>query len=160
MKNPKPFFLVALFLLFALPLASQTGKKAPDFSLKSNNGKTITLSELKGNVVLVNFWATWCGPCRAEMPGFEEVYKQLHSRGFEIVGVSLDRRGWQDVTPFLKNVPVTYPIVVGYQNLVEAYGNFDAIPTSFLIDKQGRIVEQHIGYMSKADLEKKIKPLL
>ena len=159
MKTIRLLALV-LPLFFTFPSMSQTGKQAPDFSLRSDQGKTVTLSALKGNVVLVNFWATWCGPCRAEMPGFDEVYKKFHGKGLEIIGVSLDRRGWQDVTPYLKKFPVSYPIVLGYQNLVEAYGNFDAIPTSFLIDKEGKIVERHIGYMSKTDLEKKIKPLL
>ena len=160
MKLLRSMILIPLLLVFAQSATPQSGKKAPEFSLKSADGRTITLSELRGKVVLVNFWATWCGPCRAEMPGFEEAYKKLKSKGFEIVGISLDRQGWADVTPFLKNVRVTYPIVIGYQNLVEAYGNFDAIPTSFLIDKQGHIVEQHIGYMSKEDLEKKVNSLL
>jgi thiol-disulfide isomerase/thioredoxin len=111
-------------------------------------------------VVLVNFWATWCGPCRAEMPGFDEVYKKYRSKGFEIVGISLDRGGWRDVTPFLKKLPVSYPVVIGNGDLVEAYGNFDAIPTSFLVDAKGNIIKRHIGYLSKEDLEKEIKGLL
>lgn len=153
------FAITVLILAAVFPLTPQS-KKAPDFSLKTADGKTLTLSELKGKVVLVNFWATWCGPCRAEIPGFEEVYKKYRSGGFEIVGVSLDRGGWKDVNPFLKKFPVSYPIVIGDGKLVEAYGNFDAIPTTFLVDKSGAIVKRHIGYLSKEDLEKEIKPLL
>lgn len=141
-------------------LFAQTKGQAPDFTLKTANGNTVTLSKLKGKVVLINFWATWCAPCRAEIPGFLEVYNKYKSKGFEIVGVSLDREGWKKVTPFVENFKINYPVVVGDKKLVAAYGDFNAIPTTFLVDKKGNIVDQHVGYLSKEDLEKKIKALL
>lgn len=110
--------------------------------------------------MLINFWATWCAPCRAEIAGFLEVYNKYKSKGFEIIGVSLDREGWKEVTPFVENFKINYPVVVGDEKLVAAYGNFNAIPTTFLVDKKGNIVDQHVGYLSKEDLEKKIKALL
>ncbi len=156
------FLISALLLSFTLggAFAMNNPKKAPDFSLETNKGSIVTLSKLQGKVVLVNFWATWCGPCRAEIPGFLEVYKEYKSKGFEIVGISLDQDGWKKVNPFVERFKIDYPIVMGNLKVVEAYGNFNAIPTSFLVDKKGNIVDEHVGYLSKEDLIKLIKPLL
>lgn len=154
---------IIVALLIALgtnTVVAQTRSVAPDFTLKTADGKAITLSKLKGKVVLINFWATWCGPCRAEIPGFLEVYKKYRTRNFEIIGISLDNSGWKVVNPFVEKYKIDYPIVLGDDSLVKAYGNFNAIPTTFLVDKKGNIVEEHVGYLSKEDLEKKLKPLL
>ncbi len=153
--------IVALLItLGAVGVFAQTRSVAPDFTRKTADGKAITLSKLKGKVVLINFWATWCGPCRAEIPGFLDVYKKYRTRNFEIIGISLDNSGWKVVNPFVKKYKIDYPIVLGDESLVKAYGNFNAIPTTFLVDKKGNIVEEHVGYLSKEDLEKKLKPLL
>lgn len=151
--------LIVFVLLGATAAFAQ--KKAPDFSFKTQYGKDFQLSKQKGKVVLVNFWATWCGPCRAEIPGFLQVYERYRDKGLEIVGVSLDENGWEVVTPFIKRYNITYPVVVDSRGVVaRQYGKIDAIPTSFLIDKNGNIVDQHIGYLSKEELEKKIKSVL
>jgi len=152
--------MLVLTLTVGSLLASGNSKKAPDFTLETGKGSAVTLSKLQGKVVLVNFWATWCGPCRAEIPGFLEVYKEYKSKGFEIVGISLDQDGWKKVIPFVERFKIDYPIVMGNLKVVEAYGNFNAIPTSFLVDKKGNIVNEHVGYLSKEDLIKLIKPLL
>ncbi len=152
-------FLTTLFLLPALVLGQPTGK-APNFNLKTANGKTIELNKLKGKVVVVNFWATWCPPCKAEIPGFLDVYKEYKSKGLEIVGVSLDQDGWTPVKPFVESHKITYPVVVGDGQLADAYGGIDGIPTTFIIDKKGNITTRHIGYMDKASLENLIKGLL
>ncbi|HET6274104.1 MAG TPA: TlpA disulfide reductase family protein, partial [Bacteroidota bacterium] len=107
-----------------------------------------------------NFWATWCGPCRSEIPGFLDVYKQYKPKGLEIVGVSLDRGGWNEVKPFVEKYKITYPVVVGDGDLADAYGGIEAIPTTFVIDKKGNIVNKHLGYLNKAAFEKMIKDLL
>ena len=151
--------MVVVFILFTGVVLGQ-GKKAPDFSLKTSDGKTVQLSQLKGKVVLLNFWATWCGPCRKEIPDFLEVYKQNKGKGFEIVGVALDEEGWNVVTPFVKQYKVNYPVVVGDGKLVREYGGFEFIPTTFLIDKQGTIVHTWTGLVKKAELDKKLKGLL
>lgn len=150
-------FLVS-FLSYAA--VSQSGKKAADFTLETVDGKKITLSELRGKVVLVNFWATWCGPCVKEIPDFLKVYEAYKSKGFEIVGISLDRGGWKQVTPFVERMKISYPVVIGDARLVEAYGNFNAIPTTFLLDKNGNIVTKHTGLMTKAQLEEHLNRLL
>ena len=134
--------------------------KAPNFKLKTSDGKTIQLSKLKGKTVVLNFWATWCGPCRAEIPGFLEVYDKYKSKGLEIVGISLDRGGWDDVTPFVKKFNMTYPVVLGNEKIARLYGDIEAIPTTFIVDKNGKIVKQHVGYMKQEDFEALIKELL
>jgi len=136
------------------------GTKAADFRLKTTDGKTVQLSQMKGKVVLLNFWATWCGPCRKEIPDFLEVYKQYKGRGFEIIGVSLDDEGWKVVNPFVKQFNINYPIVIGDGKLVNAYGGFEFIPTTFLIDKEGTIVHTFTGLVTKADLERRLKVIL
>ncbi len=152
--------LLSLFLFFSGFHPNPAAKKAPNFTLKTADGATIELAKLKGKTVVVNFWATWCGPCRAEIPGFLEVYAKYKSKGLEIVGVSLDQGGWDDVKPFVKKLNISYPIVLGNDKVSRLYGNIEAIPTTFIVDKNGMIVDQHVGYMRAEDFENKIKGLL
>ncbi|MBI5472265.1 MAG: TlpA family protein disulfide reductase [Ignavibacteriae bacterium] len=152
------FVLLVLFV-FSTTLAQKT-EKAPNFKLKSQHGKVVELAKLKGKVVVVNFWATWCGPCKREIPGFMEVYKQYKDKGLEIVGVSLDQQGWDIVRPWLARTPISYPIVVGDAALAEAYGGIEGIPTTFIVDKKGNVARKHVGYMSKSDFEEIVKSSL
>jgi peroxiredoxin len=156
--------IIALAALFSVSLSDialgQKPQKAADFTFTDQNGKTIQLSKLKGKAVLVNFWATWCGPCRAEMPGFVEVYNQYKTRGLEIIGISLDEEGWDVVRPFLQRYKINFPVVIGDAAISSAYGEIQFLPTSFLIDKNGNIVDQHVGLLKKEDLEAKVKKLL
>jgi len=156
------FFGVLALLLLSVALIQAGGPsdKAPNFSLKTSEGKAIELEKLKGKVVVVNFWATWCGPCRREIPGFMEVYDQYRSKGLEIVGVSLDRGGWDVVKPYLDKRPITYPIVIGDADLAVAYDVMSVIPITVIVDKKGNIVKRHVGIMFKSDLEAQIKALL
>jgi peroxiredoxin len=152
--------LLAILLIAPAVLWGQLSGKAPNFSLKTSDGKSIELKKLEGKVVVVNFWATWCPPCKSEIPGFLEVYKQYKTKGLEIVGISLDETGWKVVKPFIEAYKITYPVVVGDAKLAMAYGGIEGIPASFVIDKKGNIVTQHVGYLDKASLENLVKGLL
>jgi len=133
---------------------------APDWELADLNGKLVKFSNFRGHVLIVDFWATWCAPCRVEVPHFVELQKQYGDKGLTVIGVSLDEQGPEGVKKFVKGFGVNYPIVIGNEKVVEAYGRIDAVPTAFVIDRQGRIVSRHIGYEDKAVFEKEIQSLL
>ena len=143
--------------------APQQGARKPafNFNLKTLDGKSLQLSALKGKVVLLDFWATWCPPCAEEIPHFKELYDQYRGKGLEIIGVALDDGGEKDVAPFAQENKINYPLsATGAQELAQAYGGVRGIPTTFLIDKQGRIAQKYIGYQSKEVFEKEIQALL
>ena len=133
---------------------------APGFSLKDANGQTVTLAEYKGKVVLLNFWATWCGPCEAEIPWFIDFERTYADRGFAVLGVSFDDDGWKSVRPYIAAHKINYRITVGEQVMQEQYGGIDALPTSFMIDRQGRIATTHVGLVNKSDYQNEILVLL
>ncbi|HXK02064.1 MAG TPA: TlpA disulfide reductase family protein [Verrucomicrobiae bacterium] len=140
--------------------AEQDRKPAPEFALKDADGKTVHLSDYKGRVVLLDFFATWCGPCKIEIPWFMEMERQNKDRGFAVLGVSMDDEGWEVVKPFLAELGVNYRVVIGNDATATQYGGVDALPTTFLIDKDGRIAAVHIGLASKKDFTDGIEQLL
>jgi cytochrome c biogenesis protein CcmG/thiol:disulfide interchange protein DsbE len=133
---------------------------APDFALKDAEGKTVHLADYRGKVVLLDFWATWCDPCRLEIPWFIEMQRKNKDRGFEVLGVSMDDEGWEVVKPFMKNIGVNYRVLIGNDQTTEMYGGVDALPTTFLIDRQGKIAAVHIGLASRKDFEDGVEQLL
>jgi cytochrome c biogenesis protein CcmG/thiol:disulfide interchange protein DsbE len=134
---------------------------APDFTLKDADGKTVHLSDYKGKVVLLDFWATWCGPCRIEIPWFIDMQRKLKDRGFEVLGVAMDDNGWEDVKPFLAEMKVNYRVVVGDTPTSDSYGGVDSLPTTFLIDKKGKIAAIHLGLDGgRKDFEDGVEALL
>ena len=133
---------------------------APEFALKDVNGATVKLADYKGKVVLLNFWATWCVPCKAEMPWFQEFEKNYKDRGFAVLGASLDEDGWQVVKPYIDEHKLNYRIIVASPEMAQLYGVVDALPTTFVIDQQGRIAATHTGLVSKALYAKQIEQLL
>jgi peroxiredoxin len=134
-------------------------KAAPDFRLKDADGKDVTLAELKGKVVLVNFWATWCHGCQTEIPWFVELQRQYADRGFVVVGISLDDDGWKSVGPWLREKKVNYPIVIGSPALGKQYG-LDGMPLTVLVDQQGKIADTHPGLINRQETEQIIRMLL
>jgi peroxiredoxin len=135
-------------------------RPAPDFALKDENGATVRLSDYRGKVVLLNFWATWCGPCKIEIPWFVEFESKYKDQGFAVIGVSMDEGGWDDVKPYLRRVKVNYRVVIGDEEVAQKYGSVEALPTSFLIDREGLIASVHVGLVPKSDYQKSIEALL
>jgi len=142
------------------PAAKSTHPKAPDFTLKDARGNLIRLSDYKGKVVILDFWATWCPPCRIEIPGYVKMYNKYKNDGLVIIGVSLDNDGWTPVKPFMKEYKIDYPIVLGDREIVGAYGGVSAIPTTFIINREGEIVEKKIGAKSTQYFEDLLTKLL
>lgn len=140
--------------------AEKSRKAAPDFSLKDASGKTVKLSDLKGNVVLLNFWATWCGPCQIEIPWFMDFQQTYKDKKFAVLGVSLDDDGWTSVKPYVERRKINYRIVIGTEEVSQLYGGVDSLPTTFLIDRGGRIAAVHTGLVSKSDYQDEILQLL
>jgi len=136
-------------------------KTAPEFALKDSNGQTVHLADYKGKVVLLDFWATWCGPCKIEIPWFIEFEQQYKDRGFAVLGVSMDEDGWTAVKPYLQQMKINYRIALGNDQVGDLYGGLDSLPTTFLIDRQGKIASLHIGVdRGKEDFRNDIMHLL
>jgi len=135
-------------------------KPAPNFSLKDADGNAVNLAEYRGKVVLVNFWATWCGPCEAEIPWFIEFEKKYKDRGFAVLGVSMDDDGWKSVRPYVASHKINYRVVIGSEVVSQQFGEIDSLPTSFVLDRQGRIASNHVGLVDKVDYQNEIVKLL
>jgi len=143
------------------PLAGLSDRQpAPDFALKDAAGATVRLSDYKGKVVLLNFWATWCAPCQAEIPWFVEFERTYASRGLAVIGVSMDEDGWKSVLPWIDARKVNYRISVGDDALAKEYGGVDALPETLLVDRAGRIAARHVGVISKSEYENEIRQIL
>ncbi len=144
-------------------------KSAPEVAFKDLDGKTATLDQYKGKVVLVNFWATWCDPCYIEIPWLIEMQQKYEARGFTVLGVSMDEDGKSAVAPFLakerfnvngQKLPMNYPIVIGSDEVADKFGGLLGYPTSFLISKDGKIVKKVQGLISYEELTKAIESQL
>ena len=133
---------------------------APGFTLATLDGDSLSLESLRGRVVLVNFWASWCLPCRIEMPGFERVYRDYAADGFVIVGIATDTHARGSIREFLAEHDITYPIVLATPRVIGEYGGVTAIPESFLIDGSGRVRHRVIGYFAEPALRAAIKRML
>jgi len=138
---------------------------APDFTLSNVAGGSLTLADLRGKVVLLDFWATWCGPCRAGIPHLNELYGEHREAGFEIVGISVDRgqggrSGLETVREYVGRTPIAYPLVMADGSVVAAYGGIRSIPTAFLVDRAGLVRKRYVGLQPKEVLARDIRALL
>jgi len=143
-------------------------KTAPEFSLTGADGKPIDLANYRGKVVLLDFWATWCGGCKLEIPWYMEFDTKYKREGLAVIGVSMDDDGWKSVKPFLAqkrdpetggNTAMKYPVVIGNETLAKQY-NLTSMPMTLLIDRQGKIALSHTGVVNKDDFEGHIRQLL
>lgn len=160
--------LIASFAAIALSVASAvtiakptTGEKSPDFTLKSRDGGNIKLSEQRGNIVLVNFWASWCGPCREELPAFEELYQEYQDMGVEILAVNVDDEA-EKANVLLQDIEVSFPVLFDTSGEVSQLYDVSAMPTTVLVDRDGNVRLLHPGYRSgdEKKYEKAIKILM
>lgn len=136
-------------------------KTAPDFTLKDANGADVKLSDYRGKVVLLNFWATWCGPCGLEIPWFIDFEQQYRSKGLEVVGVSMDEDGWTAVKPYVAEHKMNYRVLLGNDSVSQLYGGVESLPTTFLIDKEGKFAfSPHVGLAGKSEYLNEIQTLL
>jgi thiol-disulfide isomerase/thioredoxin len=164
-RNPVVLFFIAALvaaMLFAgirltrnqranAPAKGQLiGNLAPDFELPTLDGNNLKLSDLRGKAVLLNFWATYCGPCKVEMPWFVELQKEYGSQGFQIVGVAMDDASTEDIAKFAKELGVNYPILIGKESVADAYGGVSVLPTTFFLDRDGKLIAREFGLQSRS----------
>ena len=158
MKLRKPvdqlFLYIITTCLFVVLSSSGTaatkGQMADNFTLKSKSGKNIKLSEYRGQVVLINFWASWCGPCRAEMPMLEELYKKYKGLGFVVLGVNVDDKK-SKADALLKKIPVSFPVLYDAEKKVTELYGVAAMPSSYFVDRDGKLRQIHKGYRPEYD---------
>lgn len=138
------------------------GTVAPDFELKLLNGegKTMKLSSLKGKAVIVNFWATWCEPCKIEMPWLIQLQQKYGPQGLQIVGVAMDDTDEKTISAFSKKMGVNYPVVIGTEKVADTYGGLEGLPISFFLDRSGKVVNHILGLVSESDIEASIQKSL
>jgi peroxiredoxin len=140
--------------------AGSPGEVAPDFALTNLAGQTVRLSDFKGKIVLLDFWATWCAPCQEEIPNFVQLQKQYAGRGFTVLGIALDDDGAAVVKPLAQKLGVNYPLVIGDTQVAARYGGIQAVPTAFLIGRDGRILKTFTRPRSKSEWEQTIRMAL
>lgn len=136
------------------------GVQAPDFELVSLDGRKVKLSDFRGKAVVLNFWATWCAPCKVEMPWFVDLQNHYGSDGLTILGVAMDDSEPQKIAQFASEMGVNYPVLLGTNKVSEAYGDVEYLPTTFYINRQGKIVGKVAGLIGKAEIEDDAKKAL
>ena len=136
------------------------GQIAPDFTLQTLDGKNMKLSDFRGKAVLLNFWATWCGPCKIEMPWFVQLQQQYGPEGLQIVGVAMDDSSSEDIAKFVKEMGINYPILLGKESVGQSYGGVGVLPTTFFIDRDGKFVGREFGLQSRSVFVDHIKEAL
>ncbi len=140
--------------------ANLKGQAAPDFTLQSLDGKTVRLSDFRGKAVLLNFWATWCQPCKIEMPWFVELEKQYGPEGLQVLGVAMDDASPADIGKFAKDLGVNYPVLIGKEAVGDAYGGVQFLPATFYIGRDGKVVDKVFGLKGRGEIEDDIKKAL
>jgi cytochrome c biogenesis protein CcmG/thiol:disulfide interchange protein DsbE len=134
--------------------------EAPDFVLNGPDGRKISLSDFEGQAVVINFFATWCPPCKSEIPGFVRVYNRYKDRGLEIIGISLDNDAEKVLPGFIRENGITYTVAIGNRNVMSMYGGVQTIPTTFFVNRKGQITNVHIGFLDEKGLEEEVKKII
>lgn len=140
--------------------AAITGNSAPDFVLTDLQGRSLKLSDLRGKAVVLNFWATWCPPCKEEIPWFVELQKRYGSQGLQIVGISMDDGDQKDVERFAAENSINYPILFAKDKVAEQYGGIEFLPTTFYIDRNGVVMDRVYGQTGRYEIERNVKRVI
>jgi cytochrome c biogenesis protein CcmG/thiol:disulfide interchange protein DsbE len=133
------------------------GLPAPEFELKDLEGKSVRLSDFHGKVVLLNFWATWCPPCKEEMPWFVDLQQRYGPQGLQVIGVALDDADQKTIASFARKLGVNYPVLLGKEGVAQAYGNVQFLPDSFYIGRDGRVLKHVQGLIDRKSIEEQVK---
>jgi thiol-disulfide isomerase/thioredoxin len=153
--------IVFVLLLAALPVvASGQSSSAPALALKDVQGRTVRLSDYKGKVVLLNFWATWCPPCRAEMPDLIKMQREYQSKGLQVIGITYPPQTIREVRQFMRKLGVNYPIALGRKETKVLFDQTDTLPVTIVIDRKGKVYERIEGILLPEEFDGKVKPLL
>jgi peroxiredoxin len=136
------------------------GQPAPDFSLTEVDGKTVKLSDFHGKAVLLNFWATWCEPCKIEMPWFVDLQKKYGPQGLQVIGVAMDDASPKEIGEFAQKMSVNYPVLVGKDAVGDQYGGIPYLPSTFYISRDGKVVDRVYGLVSRSEIENNIQKAL
>ena len=140
--------------------AGMKGQSAPDFALQALDGKTVHLSDFRGKAVLLNFWATWCQPCKIEMPWFADLQNHYASEGLQVVGIAMDDASPQEIGKFAKDLGVNYVVLIGKEEVGDSYGGVPFLPTTFYIGRDGTVVDKVFGLKGRGEIESAIKKAL
>jgi cytochrome c biogenesis protein CcmG/thiol:disulfide interchange protein DsbE len=151
--------ILVVALLIGCTARNETSAAASDFKLQDLNGKIVKLSDFKGKAVLVDFWATWCPPCRESIPGIEKLYKTYGGKGLVVLGISLDEGDWDSVKAFAAERGITYPVLKGTEAVASQF-QVRTIPMLVIINKEGKIVKRYLGFGDDYELDKDIKAVL
>jgi peroxiredoxin len=141
-------------------VAADQSAVAPNWELKDVNDKTIHSADFKGKIIILDFWATWCAPCRVEIPGFIALQKKYSQQGLVVVGASVDEGGASMVKQFMEKLSVNYPVVLADEKMQDQFGGIEVVPTTFVIDREGHIVKKYFSLTDESEFEQEIKPLL
>jgi peroxiredoxin len=162
--------VISIMLVFGIERAHRTpvtttagklqGQPAPDFSLSTLDGKTMKLSDFRGKAVLLNFWATWCEPCKVEMPWFVDLQKKYAGQGLQVLGVAMDDASPSDISSFAQKMGVNYPVLIGKEEVGAQYGGIEYLPSTFYISRDGKILDHVFGLVSKSEIETDIQKAL
>jgi peroxiredoxin len=162
--------VISIMLVFGIQRAHRTpvtttagklqGQPAPDFTLNTLDGKTMKLSDFRGKAVLLNFWATWCEPCKVEMPWFVDLQKKYAPQGLQVLGVAMDDASPPDIASFAQKMGVNYPVLIGKEEVGAQYGGIEYLPSTFYISREGKILDHVFGLVSKSEIETDIQKAL
>jgi len=143
-----------------IPHDRAEGWQAPSFVLSDLQGKTVRFSDFSDKIVIVNFWASWCGPCRMEIPQLVDLYNRFRDRGVVVIGIAIDPAGPEVLSKFAREMQINYPLLIGDEKVFYDFGGLVGLPTTFVIDRQGKVVDKHVGLVGPNVFEQRILSLL